>query len=136
LQNLNFKVFLLLQSMYKINKLCWHKNCNLFFKLWSLFLHSFLQLLHEIHCCNFIIITTFYLCEWSMGVHCIDLQIWVKAPFVVLTCWSVSEHNTASGLLQQGFPRLQEKQPRSVVRYQGDEEVRDGEQKHGQPRWL
>jgi len=41
---------------------------------------------------------------------------------------------TTGALLQQGVPGLQEEQPRSDVCHKGDEEVRDGEQKHGQPR--
>jgi hypothetical protein len=41
---------------------------------------------------------------------------------------------TADAMLQQGLPGLQEKQPRSDVCHKGDEEIRNGEQKHGQPR--
>jgi hypothetical protein len=41
---------------------------------------------------------------------------------------------TTGAMLQQGVPGLQEKQPRSDVCYKGDEEVGDGQQKHGQPR--
>jgi len=37
-------------------------------------------------------------------------------------------------MLQEGFPRLQEEQPRPDVCHQGNEEIRDGEQKHGEPR--
>jgi hypothetical protein len=37
-------------------------------------------------------------------------------------------------MLQQGFSGLQEEQHRPSVCHKGDEEVRDGEQKHGLPR--
>jgi hypothetical protein len=37
-------------------------------------------------------------------------------------------------MLQQSFFGLQKEQPRPSVCHKGDEEVGDGEQKHGQPR--
>jgi hypothetical protein len=66
------------------------------------------------------------------------LELLYRMPKVTLfglTCVLVLVlHVTTGVLLQQGVPGLQEEQPRSDVCHKGDEEVGDGEQKHGQPR--